>query len=231
MSAQNFILQSSLAKIEPKPEQAEPKRVIMADISVFHPSADNREHFAPPAVDEAEKEYQAGFEAGQAEANRIYQSTIQLMEQTLEALKTDFSQRLDAIEASHGRVIVKCLEAVLPDTAHQVLVAKMTKVIEQAAKGEITGALTAHLHPDNKAALGFLEKTRHVSVNIQHNDKMGAGEVSFTWEKSEVLIDPLSEARRCLDLLVSHLGVPPLVDTQAEAPNEISHTSENKEPL
>jgi hypothetical protein len=214
MSARNFIIQSSLSQALTKPDLTECERIIMTDISVFHPTKDNREHFVEPEPTEEDKEYKLGFEAGKAEANKIYQSTIQLMEHTLEALKTDFSQRLDAIEDSHARVITKCLEAVLPAASDQILVSEMKIVIERAAKGEITGHLSAEVHPDNAVAIQFLENSPNVQLNINTNDKRAEGEVVFSWERSEIVIDPMTEARTCLDLLAQAIGVSPFPEAQ-----------------
>ncbi|RKQ72169.1 hypothetical protein DES40_1506 [Litorimonas taeanensis] len=207
MSQQNFITQSSLVAKTPKASHNSDGRLIMADFSVFHAVSDNREHFVDPETASQEnQDYLNGVEAGKAEARAVYESTIQVMEKTLETLKSSFAKQVSEIEASHGRVIAKCLEAVLPDTANKILLSEMNKVLEQAANAEIQGQIIVKLHPHNIIAKDFLKGKGGVDFKVIETENMPEDAASFMWEKSRVDIDPMTAAKTCLDLISRQFG-------------------------
>lgn len=194
----HFISQNALA---PLPRAETEGRVIMADFAVFHEKPDNRAHFIDTHDAGASGEdYLAGVEAGKAEAASVYESTIKVMENTLAQLKTSLETQVQEIEQSHARVVLQCLEAVLPALAQRSLLTEMQAVIRQTAAQETQGLLTARLHPDNAIVKSFLE-SHGANIQLIETEEMGETEVVFQWGVSRVEIDPLHNAETCLQLL------------------------------
>lgn len=216
MAEQHFISHTALA---PLPAADVEGRVIMADFAVFHERPNNNAHFVEPDDGVNSEDYQAGFEAGKAEAAGVYDATIKVMEETLEQLKTTLATKVDEIEKSHARVILQCLEAVLPAVAKQSLLSEMQNVIMQTASQDIQGPLTAQLHPRNETAKSFLTASATPEISIEETDTMSETGVTFSWGVSRVEIDPQSNAKQCLALLSKALPNLPLSEPIEASPN------------
>lgn len=194
--------------LEASPPMADPSinRIIMADFDVFHSSS----HQRPKSNEDIELDtaqlYQEGVEAGKAEAAEIYDQTVKVMEMTLEQLKSRLESQVREIEESHARVLMRCLDAVLPDASKQVLRSEMAKILNQVLENGLKGILTARIHPENDTAKAFLQSKTNHPIEIIETSESPIGQVSFDWEDSHVVIDPMRAANECLSLLNAGLS-------------------------
>ena len=181
-------------------------RVVMADFDVFHASSPKR----PAPKEEIEIDtaqlYQDGVEAGKAEAAAVYDQTVKVMEMTLEQLQLRLESQVQEIEESHARVLMRCLEAILPNGSKQVLKAEMAKILNRVLEDGIKGKLTARIHPENDTAKTFLQSKTNHPIDIIETNESPLGKVTFDWEDSHVEIDPMRAANECLALLNASLG-------------------------
>ncbi len=204
MGNRHFISQNSLA---PLPKVDLEGRVIVADFAVFHDRPNNSAHFVEVDTEGGHNEdYLAGLEAGKVEASAVYENTIKLMEDTLGQLKEMLATKVEAIEQSHGRAVLKSLEVVLPALAERSLLIEMKSVIEKTTFSETCGEIIARLHPNNKTAKSFLLSNRAVcdggtGLSIDETEEMSETAVAFSWGVTRVEIDPESNAKQCLRLL------------------------------
>jgi len=182
------------------------ERVIMTEFDLFHDSGASHKQSAKDEELEAACLYQEGVEAGKAEAAAVYEQTVKVMETTLDQLKTRLEGQVKEIEDSHARVLVRSLEAVLPETAKQVLLSEMTNVLNQVLHAEIQGVLTAYIHPENETAKSFLQSKTNHPIKICEDQNIALGKVKFNWETSQVEIDPGQAVETCLSLLRRSLG-------------------------
>jgi len=217
-------------------------RVVMTDFDVFHnPSKTNRK-LSAEAEDEAAQLYQQGLEAGKAEAAAVYEQTVKVMEMTLDQLKTRLESQVKEIEYSHARVVTRCLEAVLPETGKQVLLAEMSDVLNRFLEADIQGELTARIHPENETAKSFLQSKTNHPVKIIEDENISLSKVTFTWENSQTEMDPGQAVETCLALLKSSLDAHPAsleteihkaeIQSEAEEARELPSLSQfNTDPL
>jgi hypothetical protein len=197
-------------------------RVIMTEFDVFHDSGTPYEQSKKDEELESARLYQEGVEAGKAEAAAVYEQTVKVMEMTLDQLKTRLESQIKEIEDSHARILVRSLEAVLPETAKQVL---LSEILNRVLQSEIQGVLTAYIHPDNETANAFLQSKTNHPIKVIEDPNMTLGKVRFDWETSQVEIDPGQAVETCLALLKSTLGqeINP-ADPQFQNKGEISLT-------
>jgi len=209
---ENFIPQHSLkALIDNEQGQCvdaireeEASSVVMASFDTFH---------TPPSQgakpSNKELDYQAGFTAGKAEAHAVYEATIKVMEATLESLKSGFQAQIADIEESHGRLVLRCLEAVLPEVSNHILISELQAVLTEAAGQNLSEGVAVHLHPSNSIAKDFLSEHAQSSLIIVEDNTQTETGVTVCWENSRTDIDPMGIARQC----VSRLGGQPIIKT------------------
>lgn len=203
---ENFIshypLKPCLALEDNQPTSLQPQEI---DSSVLMTSFDTF-HSAPEELakrSDAEQDYQAGFAAGKAEAGGVYESTIKVMEATLESLKSGFKTHVETIEESHQRVVLKCLEVVLPQLSEQVLLLELQNILCEANGQNLANGTHIKLHPDNHIAKEFLSQQSGQALTIIEDKAQGETGVSVSWDNSRTDIDPTGAAKRCLSLLGS----------------------------
>lgn len=176
-------------------------KVVMTDFNVFHATSTQRAKSIEETELDASKLYQEGVEAGKAEATAVYDQTVKVMEMTLEHLKASLESQVKEIEESHARVLMRCLEAVLPNASKHVLRSEMGKVLNQVLAEGLKGQLTARIHPENETAKTFLQSNKQNPIDVVEDSSVSEGKVTFGWENSEIDIDPLRAAEECLSLL------------------------------
>jgi|GEM_PF-3926209 len=197
--AAHFAAQSIVRRQADASPVAEESSAVYPDMTLFHPGGEGLTPGRSRASQQAD--YEAGFDAGKAEAAQMYEQTIRVMEAALEALKSSVGQLKQDVETSHGEVVKRCLHALLPDLAQQVLRQEIENVLNEAASSHAASELFVSVHPENDIEKSFLLKSFGKSISVVENADLDISAVHFSWGSSTSEIDPIKTAQTCLTLL------------------------------
>ena len=197
--AAHFAAQSIVRRQADASPASEESSAVFPDMALFHPGGEGLTSGRSRASQQAD--YKAGFDAGKAEATQMYEQTIRVMEDALEALKSSIGQLKQDVESSHGEVVKQCLHALLPDLAQQILRQEIENVLTEAAKSHAASELLVSVHPDNDIGKSFLLKSFEKSISVVENADLDINAVHFSWGSSTSEIDPIKTAQTCLTLL------------------------------
>lgn len=194
-------------------------KVILTDISRFHPAEqqnpaglldmpilDGRK-VSNPATCQSVDDYQTGFDAGQAQAETVYNQSIAVMQEALNRLQEAVNAAASQIETGHAAVVQACLEALLPKLADHSLRREMEQIINAGTQGLLCGEITARFHPDNQIACDFLrpiaerKEGQKLALNLQMSGDMDPQSVSFEWSHGGADISPHDVVNACLEPL------------------------------
>lgn len=218
----NFIPQeriSPLKKLEgdlSNTDESFDNPVVITDFTTFHalPEFSGSRANDDENQNDEEQDYLAGVEAGKAEAAAVYESTIKVMESTLDQLKHAFQTQVKDIEESHARVVLSCLETVLPKAAHHILLSEMKAALDQACASGVADEVVIKTHSSNNVAKDFLSKLGPSKFTLVEDDAQGDTAVSISFANTQTDIDPIQAATQCLTLLT---GVPEGAISQSQS--------------
>ncbi len=205
----NFIPQERVTPLKrlesdvSKSDESFDNPVVITDFTTFHALPDfNGTHANDDENhNDEEQDYLAGVAAGKAEAAAVYESTIKVMESTLDQLKQAFQSQVREIEDSHARVVLSCLEAVLPKAAHHILVSEMKAALDQACASGVSDKVIIKTHPNNHIAKDFLSNMGASEFTLVEDNTQGETAVSISFANTQTDIDPMQAATQCLTLL------------------------------
>lgn len=160
--------------------------VILTDFTVFHD-----EQTKPHTLVETPDAYQAGYQAGMANAEARHVETVKAMEQSVQHLGAGLLKTREDIESSHGRVIRMCLDAVLSNLAHHTMRVELEQFLRDFALTSLDGELTISCHPANHSARNILKNVSFgVHISIKDNSELATHKIVCEWDDGRTSIDP-----------------------------------------
>ena len=192
----------------------EPAEALRAAEAVY-PALDFFHDAPPPATAGGSRaqaeddvfQYNAGFDAGKAEAGHVHAATIAVLERSLEQLKAVLPELCAELERDYNAVVTQCLEHLLPRMAEHIQRRQITDIIAECMSRQACETLHATVHPDNDILAGFLADAGGVSVET--DTSLTPSAVRFETEDRVSLSDPMATAQACLDVLKSTEAQPP----------------------
>lgn len=209
------------------PDEADSQEstLIKADISIFHKipgrdegpeleeavvidaggtveaGADTGEvEFTEPDVPEVPKisDYDAGFEAGKANAQVMHQSTIDLLQKTVSSLQSDLDTIVKEVERAHLSFVSEAMQAAFPALIDAAVSAELVELFEQAYSQAGTGNVLMHVCPDEQKSIAALCAEKNIDIKIVANADVRPGQMRATWGQGGGDINCQEIASNCL---------------------------------
>ncbi len=172
--------------------------LIEAGVALFHAMPE-----APLGLEEIEdiviSQYDLGFQEGEARANALHHSAIEVMQQALDKIHAESKILVKQIEQSHLSAVAKCLRVVFPTLMDRGIDLELQTVVKNACGWALNGQVELIVHPD---ALPHCERLRgEQDMQITTDETLEPKQIRLNWVGGGAEIDCQTVASLCLDCL------------------------------
>ena len=177
-----------------------PSTLIEAGAALFHASPDTSS--GPDQIEGlAVSQYELGFQEGETAANALHQSTIDVMQQALDKIHTEYKDLVAQIEQSHLAAVLKCLRTVFPALMDQGIDIELQTIVKNACGSTLNGQIQLIVHTD---ALPHCERlSADQDIDIAPDETLAPKQIRLNWNGGGADIDCQSLASHCLACLNS----------------------------
>ena len=174
--------------------------LIEAGVALFHAMPDS-----PSGPDQVEdlaiSQYELGFQEGEARANALHESAIEIMQEALDKIHTEYRGLVTEIERSHVSAVAKCLRIVFPTLMDKGIDIELQTIVKNACGAALNGTVQLLVHPD---ALPHCERlSGDQDIHIITDETLAPKQMRLNWTGGGADIDCESFASRCLACITS----------------------------
>lgn len=178
--------------------------VLKTDFELFHNSPAPTQH---QATEDIVSQYQQGVTAGERRAAELHASTIEAMQQSLNALQASFSDKLAALQTENAQAVTQVFEAVLPALARHSFVDDFKSILQTLVSAELSGTVSIQCADEDKPALEQLISTSpQPDLFTLTAGTAPQSQMSVRWENGGSDIDYTNTIDSARGLLAKHFG-------------------------
>lgn len=175
--------------LEPVESEAEPVQLEEAEPASPEPAAPE-----PPRV----SDYDAGFEAGKANAQAMHQSTIDLLQKTVSSLQSDIQSIVKDVERAHLSFVSKAMQAAFPALIDAAVSAELIKLFEQGYAQAGKGNVSLLVSPGDHEKIATLCTEKKIRITVIADEEIEPGQMRAVWGQGGGDINCQEIANSCL---------------------------------